>query len=50
MIAANAHHSPTSKRPMGADYFDHRYTERVRRRAIRVLEQQGYRVTLDPAG
>jgi transposase len=33
----------------GADYYDRRHTERVRRRAIQALERQGYRVILEPA-
>jgi transposase len=33
----------------GADYYDRRHAERVRRRAIQTLERQGYRVTLEPA-
>src|SRR6266566_589467 len=36
---------PTKK--LGADYYDRRHTERVARRAIQTLEQQGYRVTLE---
>jgi transposase len=38
-----AYHDP------GADYYDRRHAERVRRRAIQTLERQGYRVTLEPA-
>lgn len=33
----------------GADYFDRRHTERATRRAVRALERQGYRVTLERA-
>jgi len=33
----------------GADYFDRRHAERTTRRAIRTLERQGYRVTLESA-
>ncbi len=33
----------------GADYFDRRHAERVTRRAIQLLERQGYRVTLERA-
>jgi transposase len=33
----------------GADYYDRRHADRVRRRAIQTLERQGYRVTLEPA-
>jgi transposase len=32
---------------LGVDYYDARHAERVRRRAIRALEHQGYRVTLE---
>ncbi len=34
---------------LGTDYFDRRHAERVRRRAIQILERQGYRVTLETA-
>jgi transposase len=33
----------------GSDYFDRHQAERATRRAVRALERQGYRVTLDPA-
>jgi hypothetical protein len=33
----------------GADYYDRRYAERVRHRAIQTLERQDYRLTLEPA-
>ena len=33
----------------GPDYYERRHTDRVTRRAIRQLEAQGYRVTLEPA-
>jgi hypothetical protein len=34
----------------GTDYYDHRrHTERVRRRAVRALERQGYPIILEPA-
>ena len=36
-------------REPGADYFDRGHPERATRRAIRALERQGYRVTLEPA-
>lgn len=39
----------TAYQDRGADYYDRRYVERVRRRAIATLERQGYRVTLEPA-
>jgi transposase len=32
---------------LGSDYFDHRHTERVRRRALEALQRQGYRVILE---
>ena len=39
----------TTYREPGADYYDRRHADRVRRRAIQLLERQGYRVTLEPA-
>jgi transposase len=36
-------------RDLGPDYYDRRHAERVRNRAIHMLERQGYRVTLEPA-
>jgi transposase len=39
----------TTYRELGADYFDRRHAERATRRAIQVLERQGYRVRLEPA-
>ena len=39
---------PTYREP-GPDYYNHRHTHRVTRRAIQWLERQGYRVVLDPA-
>jgi transposase len=44
MLASGTHY-----RDVGADYFDRRHVERAARRAIRVLEGQGYRVVLQPA-
>jgi hypothetical protein len=38
----------TTYREPGADYYDRRHAERVRRRAIQLLERQGYRVILEP--
>jgi transposase len=38
----------TLYRELGADYYDRRHAERVRRRAIQLLERQGYRVILEP--
>jgi transposase len=38
----------TSYRDPGADYYDRRHTERVTRRAIHLLQRQGYQV-LEPA-
>jgi transposase len=32
---------------LGPDYYDRRQTERVTRRALQALEQQGYRVTIE---
>ncbi len=39
----------TTYRELGGDYYDRRHTQRLTRRAIRLLEGQGYRVTLEPA-
>ena len=33
----------------GADYYDRRHAQRVTRRAIQLLERQGYRVTIEAA-
>jgi transposase len=42
-----ARHTPYQE--PGADYYDRRHAERVRHRAVRLLERQGYRVILEPA-
>jgi len=39
----------TTYRELGGDYYDRGHTQRLTRRAIRLLEGQGYRVTLEPA-
>jgi transposase len=39
----------TTYRELGGDYSDRHRTQRLTRRAIRLLEGQGYRVTLEPA-
>jgi transposase len=39
----------TTYQEHGGDYYDRRHTQRLTRRAIRLLEGQGYRVTLEPA-
>jgi transposase len=39
----------TTYREPGPDYYDRRHTHRVTRRAIQLLQRQGYRVVLDPA-
>lgn len=39
----------TAYQDLGVDYFDRRHAERVTRRAVALLERQGYRVTLQPA-
>jgi transposase len=39
----------TTYRELGGDYYDRRHTQRLTRRAIRLLEGQGYRVILEPA-
>src|SRR5262247_3412972 len=39
----------TTYQELGADYFDRRHGERVTRRAVQLLERQGYRVMLERA-
>ena len=39
----------TVYRDLGADYYDRQHSQRVTRRAIHLLERQGYRVTLESA-
>lgn len=39
----------TTYKDLGTEYFDFRHREKARRMAIRALERQGYRVTLEPA-
>lgn len=39
----------TTYHELGGDYYDRRHTQRLTRRAIRLLEGQGDRVTLEPA-
>ncbi len=39
----------TTYEDLGADYFDRRHAERARRRAVALLERQGYRVALERA-
>jgi transposase len=39
----------TPYRDLGPDYYDRRHAQRVTRRAIELLERQGYRVVLEPA-
>ena len=36
-------------RDPGPDYYDRRHVQRVTRRAIELLERQGYRMVLEPA-
>jgi len=51
-ILTTAYHllaQQTTYQDPGADYYDRRHAERVRRRAIHTLERQGFRVTLEPA-
>jgi transposase len=36
-------------RDPGSDYYDRRHAQRVTRRAVELLERQGYRVVLEPA-
>ena len=42
-----ADHTPY--REPGPDYYDRRHAHRVTRRAVELLERQGYRVLLEPA-
>ncbi len=39
----------TTYHELGPNYYDRRHSERVTRRALQTLEQQGYRVTLERA-
>lgn len=39
----------TTYQEPGRDYYERRHADHVRRRAIQVLERQGYRVILEPA-
>ncbi len=39
----------TAYRDLGPDYYDRRHAQRVTRRAVELLERQGYRVILEPA-
>jgi transposase len=39
----------TSYQELGSHYYDQRYTERITAQAVRALERQGYRVTLEHA-
>ena len=39
----------TTYHELGAAYFDQRHAERTTRRCVRLLEQLGHRVTLEPA-
>jgi transposase len=39
----------TVYRELGGDYYDRQHKHRVTRRAIQLLERQGYRITLEPA-
>lgn len=39
----------TGYRELGETYYDQRHTERITRRAVGLLERQGYHVTLQPA-
>jgi transposase len=39
----------TTYRELGADYYDRRHQQRVTRRAVELLERQGYRVVLQTA-
>jgi hypothetical protein len=39
----------TPYRELGPNYYDRRHAHRVTRRAVELLERQGYRVVLEPA-
>jgi transposase len=39
----------TTYHELGADYYDRHHSERLTRRALQTLAQQGYRVTLERA-
>jgi transposase len=39
----------TTYHELGDDYYDRRYADRAKRRALATLERQGYRVILEPA-
>jgi len=39
----------TTYRELGGDYYDRQHHQRAARRGIRLLQTQGYRVTLEPA-
>ena len=39
----------TTYRELGGDYYDRQYSQRATRRALQLLQRQGYRVTLEPA-
>ena len=39
----------TPYRDPGPNYYDRRHAHRVTRRAVELLERQGYRVVLEPA-
>jgi transposase len=39
----------TTYHDLGDDYYDRRYADRAKRRALDTLERQGYRVILEPA-
>jgi transposase len=39
----------TAYHELGIDYYDRRASERAKRRAIQMVERQGYRVVLEPA-
>jgi transposase len=49
VIAYHIIRDDTTYRELGFDYNDHREADRARRRALAVLQHQGYRVILEPA-
>jgi hypothetical protein len=49
LVAAYPRWRHTTYQEPGADYYERRHVERVRNRAVQLLERQGYRVILEPA-
>jgi transposase len=49
VIAYHLLRQRTTYQDLGADYYDRRYSDRARHRAMQTLQRQGYRVILEPA-